>query len=133
MNDVLDRLKEIMEREGISPSALADSVNISRPLLSHVLSGRNKPSLQLVFKVLENYPEYSADWLLFGKEAEIKKPDEENYSSSPPATPKFPLSEPFISSPDRISGKIESSEQNNEIEKIIVFYRNKTFDVYKPQ
>src|SRR5436190_1744990 len=68
MEEILKRINFLMEKEGISPSELADKIGIGRPLLSHVLSGRNKPSLQLVLKILGHFPNYSANWLISGQE-----------------------------------------------------------------
>ena len=56
-----------MEREQLSPSKFADAIGVQRSNISHILSGRNKPSLELVNKILDRFQEINADWLLLGK------------------------------------------------------------------
>jgi len=63
---MIDRLKVIMEQEGLNPSQLADRLHIQRSGLSHILSGRNNPSLDFVKKVLTEFPQYDMGWLIFG-------------------------------------------------------------------
>ena len=63
---MIDRLKVIMEKEGLNPSQLADRLHIQRSGLSHILSGRNNPSLDFVKKVLTEFPQYDIGWLIFG-------------------------------------------------------------------
>ena len=63
---MIDRLKVIMEKEGISPSQLADRLHVQRSGLSHILSGRNNPSLDFVKKVLTEFPQYDMEWFMFG-------------------------------------------------------------------
>jgi transcriptional regulator with XRE-family HTH domain len=63
---MIDRLKVIMEKEGLNPSQLADKLHIQRSGLSHILSGRNNPSLDFVKKVLTEFPEYDMEWFMFG-------------------------------------------------------------------
>lgn len=72
MEDVVTRIRIIMDKEGHSPASFADTLGIGRPLMSHVLGGRNNPSLQLVMKILEFFPAYSADWLVCGVEENSK-------------------------------------------------------------
>ena len=63
---MIDRLKVIMEKEALTPSQLADRLQIQRSGISHILSGRNNPSLDFVKKVLTEFPQYDTEWVLFG-------------------------------------------------------------------
>jgi transcriptional regulator with XRE-family HTH domain len=47
MQDIVARIKQVMENEQMNAGEFADQLGIGRPLLSHVLGGRNNPSLQL--------------------------------------------------------------------------------------
>ena len=60
------RLQIIMDHYGISATAFAEKLGINRSTISHLLSGRNKPSLDVVMKVLQAYPEVELYWLLNG-------------------------------------------------------------------
>src|SRR5438094_80611 len=61
-----ERIEKILESFSLSPSRFADDVGIQRSGISHILSGRNKPSLELIQKVLLKYPEINSDWLVQG-------------------------------------------------------------------
>ena len=61
-----ERLKNWMESEGLKSSALADSIGVNRATISHILSGRNKPSIDFLEKLLNTYPNINANWLISG-------------------------------------------------------------------
>ena len=60
------RLKYWMEMEVLKSSALADNIGVNRATISHILSGRNKPSIDFLQKLLSSYPELNANWLISG-------------------------------------------------------------------
>ena len=61
-----NRLKNWMESESLKPSALADNIGVNRATISHILSGRNKPSIDFLQKLLQSYPDLNANWLITG-------------------------------------------------------------------
>ena len=63
---MLDRIKYIMTTYNLNASQLAENIGIQRSTLSHILSGRNKPSLDVVQRLLKSFPEIQAAWLLNG-------------------------------------------------------------------
>ncbi len=62
-----DRILKILDKENISAAKFADVLGVQRSSISHILSGRNKPSLDFVQRILQKFPEINSDWLLFGK------------------------------------------------------------------
>ncbi len=116
-----ERLKTVMEYYSLTATALADSITVQRSSISHLLSGRNKPSLDFVLKVLQKYPKVELYWLLNGKG-------------------RFPKNEEVLNTPALFNENIPkeniSSSTNevndNEIEKIVIFYKNGTFKSYLP-
>jgi transcriptional regulator with XRE-family HTH domain len=66
---MIDRISLILRTKNINASQFADEIGVQRSSISHVLSGRNKPSLEFVQRILKRYPEINPDWLLFGKGA----------------------------------------------------------------
>ena len=60
------RLKNWMELEGLKASELADKIGVNRATISHILSGRNKPSIDFLQKLLYAYPNLNANWLISG-------------------------------------------------------------------
>jgi transcriptional regulator with XRE-family HTH domain len=62
-----ERLLEFLRKENKSSAQLAEEIGVQASGISHILSGRNNPSLDFVLKMLEKYQFLSTDWLLFGK------------------------------------------------------------------
>ena len=60
------RLKKWMESEGLKSSAFADNIGVNRATISHILSGRNKPSIDFFQKLLNTYPDLNSNWLITG-------------------------------------------------------------------
>ena len=76
------RLKNWMESEGLKPSQLADNIGVNRATISHILSGRNKPSIDFLQKLLSAYPNLNANWLITGIGYMNTKKDAEEVKSS---------------------------------------------------
>jgi plasmid maintenance system antidote protein VapI len=64
---MIDRVKLLMSVQNLLPAQLATTIGVQRSGISHILSGRNKPSLDFVLKVLESFPKLSEKWLLKGE------------------------------------------------------------------
>jgi transcriptional regulator with XRE-family HTH domain len=60
------RLQQLMDKEGISPARFAEIVGVQRSSVSHILSGRNNPSLEFIQKILTAFPKINSDWLIIG-------------------------------------------------------------------
>ena len=111
---IQDRIQLIIKANNESPSSFADKVGIKRSNLSHVLSGRNNPSLDFLAKIISSFPNVNASWLITGETREEKQV-EVNTSQETKQT------------------LIQSVETDRkEIEKIICFYKDGTFDRYDP-
>lgn len=70
-----DRLEKLMKAEGLSPARFADEIGVQRSSISHILSGRNKPSYDFITKILDRFQGINAEWLLTGKGSMIKGQD----------------------------------------------------------
>ena len=116
-----ERLKKVMDYYGLTATALADSIEVQRSSISHLLSGRNKPSLDFILKVLEEYPEVELYWLLNGKGMFPKVEKTEAPTLFSEDSTNF--------SPDY---DLSKNQTEGDIERIIVFYKNGTFKNYKP-
>jgi len=64
---MINRILLILKTQNLSSSQFADEIGVQRSSISHILSGRNNPSLEFVTKILKRYPEINADWILFGR------------------------------------------------------------------
>lgn len=65
---MLERIKHILQSRQLTPTQFADAIGVARPIISHILSGRNKPSLEVVQKIIAAFPDLSLPWLLSGTE-----------------------------------------------------------------
>ncbi|MEN2402441.1 helix-turn-helix transcriptional regulator [Flavobacterium sp. MC2016-06] len=148
IDDFVKRLEIILDYYGLNASAFADRIGVQRSSMSHLLSGRNKPSLDFVMKILEVFPDVDLYWILNGKGSFPKNDDEEfvpqNVKPYPaPSNVNYGTGDLFSpieykeeeKTEIKISSEIKSSNftsEENEIEKIVFFYKNGTFKVYNP-
>ena len=63
---IKERLQLVLKMHSITPSSFADKLGIQRSNVSHVLSGRNKPSLDFLEKIVTHFPRVNAHWLITG-------------------------------------------------------------------
>ncbi len=121
-----DRLKHLMDYYQLSASAFADRIQVQRSSISHLLSGRNKPSLDFVLKVIKEFDEVELYWLLNGKgtfPAEIH---------ATPISKQVPPPTLDIDRPKaKHAGAIEApSGLSKKIERIVMFFDDGTFKEY---
>ncbi|MBT8273872.1 MAG: helix-turn-helix transcriptional regulator [Bacteroidia bacterium] len=108
------RLRKIMDFHALSASAFADRLGVQRSSISHILSGRNKPSLEFVMKLLSSFEDVDLYWLLNGK-GEFPS-DSQNSEKKPK-----PVSKPL---------KAMAKINEQDIERIIVFFKDGSFKNY---
>ncbi len=152
IEDFIKRLETLLDYYSLNASSFADKIGVQRSSLSHLLSGRNKPSLDFILKILEVFPDVDLYWILNGKGTFPKNYDDnskidsitesnkkENTTAAPleESTPQNLFSE--ISNPVSLLETKNVESQNfakgtnsSEIDKIVVFYRNGTFKSYNP-
>ena len=81
--DLNSRVQKIINYSELSSSEFADEIGVQRSNISHVLSGRNKPSLDFLMKIKDRFPEIQWEWLIEGKGAMIFS---ENETASTPSS-----------------------------------------------
>ena len=65
-SEIIDRVKKIISANGLTSSSFADKIGVPRSSISHMLSGRNNPSLDIIIKILQSFDGISANYLLSG-------------------------------------------------------------------
>lgn len=154
IDDFVKRLEIILDYYALNASSFADKIGVQRSSMSHLLSGRNKPSLDFVLKISEVFPEVDLYWILNGK-GNFPKSDENAISKKQIADDIIKVVPPTSPNENYTAGdlfsKVENNEkektqsgniqefkntnfgsEENEIEKIVFFYKNGTFKVYIP-
>ena len=133
-----NRIKQIIELEKITASRLAEILKVQRSNISHILSGRNNPSLEFIQKILTYFPKINSDWLIMGTgnmyNSEVKGSKQlsmdtlyEREKVSPQRTEvvkkeersKKPLSSPAV-----------ELKKTKQVDRIIIFYNDNTFEIF---
>jgi transcriptional regulator with XRE-family HTH domain len=154
--DFIKRLEIILDYYGLNASSFADKIGVQRSSLSHLLSGRNKPSLDFILKILDVFPDVDLYWVLNGK-GTFPKSEFENVTYGTTPTPiinnpivetktekaidlfsdelpnsKNPIEEKkinyFSNTPNSVIEK-----NSSEIDRIVIFYKNGTFQTYSSE
>ncbi len=122
------RLQKILDFYGVTATSFSEKIAFNRSTISHLLSGRNKPSLEFVMKVLQTYPEVDLYWLLYGKgsfptplnkvNTQIKKTSKQNTL-------------PGVEAENSVFENMALKNSNTSaIERIILCYKDGTFKQY---
>ncbi|MDC7998255.1 helix-turn-helix transcriptional regulator [Gilvibacter sediminis] len=117
------RLKQIMDYYSLSSAGFAEAIGVNRSSISHLLSGRNKPSLDFVIKVVESFEEVELYWLLNGKGDFPNSGSPLKTVATIPSKPKEIESEAI---------ETNANHKDGEIEHIIIFYKDGSFKKYRP-
>ena len=152
--DLNKRIEQIIIDKGLSPSYFADTIGIQRSSISHILSGRNKPSLDIIQRILKVFPDIDRDWLLFDSEIPQQKTPQINrqqpvnqantrqslFEQTPRESPKTFQTEPDVVKSSvniPVKRKIERPtvppvSSSKHIERIMIFYTDGTFEEKRP-
>jgi transcriptional regulator with XRE-family HTH domain len=126
---MLSRIQIILKSKNLSPSKFAEEIGVKRSAMSHILSGRNNPSLEFIQKILTQYQEIKADWLLFGKGQMYK--DLQLFNPDTVTNQDLNKNEDDKIIPSPPTQSIKSS--GKAIDKIVIFYSDKSFSEYLPE
>lgn len=131
-----ERISKVIEYSKLTPSEFADEIDVQRSSISHITSGRNKPSLEFIIKIKSSFPEILWDWLVTGEGEMLKQdlpevneiPVEEEEKSKPTSLPDlftmmntdddFGTEETEIEAPKQTAGESFIPHQSLTQEKI---------------
>ncbi len=141
-----DRIVKIMERERMGQAQFASAIGIQRAAMSHIISGRNNPSLDVMLKILHRYPQLNPDWLLFGKGEMLRSTDSsveqaEDQAKTPPqlhlmADDHVEVSQAALNTerePLEKQMAISVEKTSKTVSRIMVFYSDNTYDTFVPE
>lgn len=134
---MVERIRSLMVAKGLSSTQFADEIEIPRAIMSHLLSGRNKPSLDVMLKIVQAFPEVSINWLLLGEGEMLTKLAKNPISAQPQATAATKVAETKPAEVNPAPAKKEAipvaailPPSGKVVEQIVVFYTDKTFSIY---
>lgn len=116
--DFAKRLQRVIDYYGESASSFAEKIGVQRSSISHILSGRNKPSLEFVLKVLASFPEVELYWLLNGKGS---------FPSSDLKTENKTIKQKGMPFDMEVKKTTKDISKDNAIERIVIFYSDGSF------
>jgi len=117
---IVDRIEKVMAHYDLSASTFADKIGVQRSSISHLLKGRNKPSLDFLLKIKNAYPDMDINWILFGQG---------NLTNTITNSSKSIIAPP----PTAVKNLSSPKSKNKEIDKVIIFYTDGTFKLYKEE
>jgi transcriptional regulator with XRE-family HTH domain len=144
-----NKIKEVLTIKQLSPSQLADTIGVQRSSISHILSGRNKPSLDIIQRIVKYYTEFTYEWFLDEVGSHLPTASLDSYKQvrqsgsnvpEPTSTRRSTTKNMGIIIPESTTHQnmlpAQSSDaqtaSTNQIDKILIFYTNGTFQEYKP-
>ena len=153
-----DRIRQLMDYEGLNAAQFSKKVNINTSVLSHLLGGRNLPSYDIVQKIVAACPDMNIEWFITGRGPMIK-PTSDALADEWPAdspvddypqlfeTPKsVPVHDPAVKyrkengvqqpekAPEKPVVQADMTLKNapREVRKIVVFYEDNTYEEFFP-
>lgn len=137
---IAERIKEIIEKNDLTASTFAEKINVGRSSISHILSGRNKPSLDFILNVMKEFPDVDLYWLMNGQKAKASK---EIKSTSAPIInnslfDQDVVKEQSVSKDEEkneitaLPSSVNSQKLGKNIQKVILLFSDGSFESYEP-
>ena len=137
-----DKIKSLIASLQMTPSHFADEIGVQRSSISHILSGRNRPSLEIIQRIVNRFPDITYEWLLEGSNATSGAPIP-SFSTLPTdagaSVGKIPPSQKSDPKPVEklpplgvASAVTETQVNSRVIQRILIFYSDNTFSEYTP-
>ncbi|MBI5540305.1 MAG: helix-turn-helix transcriptional regulator [Bacteroidia bacterium] len=146
-----DRIAKFLKAENISSSKFADEIGVQRSSISHIIAGRNNPSLELIQKILNRFDKINPDWLILGK-GEMYRPGkgiptlfDQGFVETPVNSKILKPEEVIepIKVEQKVDNKIDNSNFSTEpkinnpvkikaVDRMFIIYNDGTFETYSP-
>ncbi len=125
-----NRIEQIINYKSLTPSKFADIIGIQRSRISHIMSGRNNASVDVVTKIIEKFPDIELKWLMTGAGKMLSS--ENSLLENDLLKTENTINYNNISTKEQISNTL-SINNMKKIERIIVFYTDSSFKEFKPE
>ncbi|MCQ2960504.1 MAG: helix-turn-helix domain-containing protein [Bacteroidales bacterium] len=127
------RVMEVMNLKRLSPSQFADMMKVNRASISQLASNRNKPSIGFLMNLLHTFPDIDANWLLLGTVRIVPESRREFEKDFSIEKREMPMVEKEELPDESVVVSEKTTPVRKEIEKIVVFYTDKTFSESYPE
>ena len=132
------RLEKVFDHYDLTATTFSEKVNVGKATISHLLSGRNKPSLDFVLKTVKAFPEVELYWLLNGKgtfpaeKSPHKEKEKEIDKSLDRQEDQLSLHDELTDEPARKESKI-TKYPDKKLVKVILCYDDGSFENFDPR
>jgi len=129
---MVERILSFIKSKNLTPSQFADEIGVQRSSISHLISGRNKPSLEFIQRIVARYPEMNLQWIFNGTgsmmndgsiQPEMETTHEQVIQNAP---------DPESSDKGRQKRQKFADIEGKQVERIVYFFKDKTFREYYP-
>ena len=149
---MVERILEVLKVKQLSPSQFADEIGVQRSNISHLISGRNKPSLEFIQKIIKRFTDINPEYLLSGQGSIFREGSQTvlDFAGLPALGTENQQENPIIIEDEKVetsknsrkkvvtiteqhADKAEKPVKNEKVEKIVYFFKDKTFKEYFPE
>jgi transcriptional regulator with XRE-family HTH domain len=117
----------------LTPSQFADEIGVQRSSISHLISGRNKPSLEFIQRIVARYPEINLQWILTGAGSMMNDGNIQQEIDYTSKTVMQNAPDPEPTDKGRQKKHKPADFEGKQVEKIVLFFKDKTFREYYPE
>jgi transcriptional regulator with XRE-family HTH domain len=134
-SEVINRLEGIMANHNLSAASFATKIGVQRSAISHILSGRNKPSLDFLMKVYKSFDEVALEWLILGTTTSLPREvqDLDLFKSETINREMFDKTKSEALTENNINSPTITSKSEIALKEIVHFYEDGTFERFKPK
>ena len=141
-----EKLEFLIKQKGLTTTSFARMLDVQPSGISHIISGRNKPSFDLVVKILKLFPDLNPDWLLLDDEQIYRLDGSKSMSADLSPLGNSSLDDTLFSQAQNLPVSEAKAEAENlpvenlsfvptstkSVERIIILYKDKSFETYTP-
>jgi len=134
---MVERIKEIILKEGLTSGSFADLIGVQRSSMSHIINGRNNPSLDFIVKTLEHFQKINPEWLLNGigpmyrSDAPVQAVQGVREPLIFDSVPEPGVKQLLVSEAKSVEKQIDTLRiPERYVDKVLIFYSDRTYDEF---
>jgi plasmid maintenance system antidote protein VapI len=132
MPSLKEKIEALIVGLDVSSTRFADLIGVKRPVISHILNGRNKPSLDIIQKIVERFPSLEYNWIGDDQDLDMDLVEEIRKNDLFYSSREFNGSDEYSDDSQIFNSQAESKNQKKVV-KVVFFYDDDTFKVFQPE
>ena len=126
---IVSRIEEVRKNHQLTAASFATKIGVQRSAISHILSGRNKPSLEFLMKIHDTFEEVNLEWLILGKSSPISQ--DSKTGPNPKINQLTNVQDNLL--PVSKNDTLNESQSAEAPKEIIYLYENGKFERFTPK